>query len=459
MKKIIALIGVAAVALTPAWSAAPKKGKAAHRARTEHRAPDWKIRKECKENPLKTGGIYYAYPVTRDSLAPVPAGFKPVYISHYGRHGSRWVTRGWLNDSTLAELDRQHAAGNLTPAGEAVRAIVARSAESVKGHLGELTRLGQQQHRGIAERMMNRFPELFAGDARVICRSSTNPRVIMSMVAFIDRMNEKNQKLRIERHASPKDMNFIAFHSADAKNLYVSPEHPFYARAAHICDSLYKGDRTAPKLFNDTARVPNRGKFMKNLYDIAVSLQGMPDVKGDMLQYFDPADGYDFYLAENYQDYVRQSNSVEGKSQGPASAQNLLSDILYRADQFAAGKRAAVDLRFGHDIFLMRVLALMQVVGADATVYGPEEAMAQWQSYNVSPMGANLQIILFRNDAGETIATVRLNERPVQVRDVANYPAPGYYRWDDLRNKWIGILQAASPRGRIDADGDSPVNN
>ena len=41
--------------------------------------------------PEQSGGIYYAYPYTTDSLAPVPAGFKPVYMSHYGRHGSRWA--------------------------------------------------------------------------------------------------------------------------------------------------------------------------------------------------------------------------------------------------------------------------------------------------------------------------------------------------------------------------------
>ena len=39
----------------------------------------------------KWGGVYYAYPVTQTQLAEAPEGYEPFYISHYGRHGSRWL--------------------------------------------------------------------------------------------------------------------------------------------------------------------------------------------------------------------------------------------------------------------------------------------------------------------------------------------------------------------------------
>ena len=39
------------------------------------------------------GGIYYAYPnVDVKEMRQTPSGYKPFYISHYGRHGSRWMT-------------------------------------------------------------------------------------------------------------------------------------------------------------------------------------------------------------------------------------------------------------------------------------------------------------------------------------------------------------------------------
>ena len=77
---------------------------------------------------------------------------------------------------------------------------------------------------------------------------------------------------------------------------------------------------------------------------------------------------------------------------------------------------------------------------AKAETRGIDAASRVWQSYNITPMAANLQLIVFRNAAGEEIATVRLNERPQTVGELPEY-APGYYRWADLRNFWEGKLR------------------
>ena len=39
----------------------------------------------------KAGGVYYAYPVTTVEQTETPKGYEPFYISHYGRHGSRYL--------------------------------------------------------------------------------------------------------------------------------------------------------------------------------------------------------------------------------------------------------------------------------------------------------------------------------------------------------------------------------
>ena len=41
----------------------------------------------------KYGGVYYAYQAPKVKYTPVPKGYKPFYISHYGRHGSRWMPK------------------------------------------------------------------------------------------------------------------------------------------------------------------------------------------------------------------------------------------------------------------------------------------------------------------------------------------------------------------------------
>ena len=50
-------------------------------------------------------------------------------------------------------------------------------------------------------------------------------------------------------------------------------------------------------------------------------------------------------------------------------------------------------------------------------------------------MGANLQMPFFRNERGEIITGLRLNERPVAVVGLEPF-APGYYRWEDLKTYW-----------------------
>ena len=39
----------------------------------------------------KAGGVYYAYPVSTVEQTPAPKGYEPFYVSHYGRHGSRYL--------------------------------------------------------------------------------------------------------------------------------------------------------------------------------------------------------------------------------------------------------------------------------------------------------------------------------------------------------------------------------
>lgn len=45
---------------------------------------------EFAAHPERSAGIYRSYEYLPGPAAPVPAGYEPFYISHYGRHGSRY---------------------------------------------------------------------------------------------------------------------------------------------------------------------------------------------------------------------------------------------------------------------------------------------------------------------------------------------------------------------------------
>lgn len=48
------------------------------------------VREQIAAVPERAGGIYHSYEYRPAAAAPVPDGYTPFYISHYGRHGSRW---------------------------------------------------------------------------------------------------------------------------------------------------------------------------------------------------------------------------------------------------------------------------------------------------------------------------------------------------------------------------------
>ena len=49
-------------------------------------------REEIAADPARAAGLHYAYPGPQSVQTPAPKGYKAFYISHFGRHGSRWHT-------------------------------------------------------------------------------------------------------------------------------------------------------------------------------------------------------------------------------------------------------------------------------------------------------------------------------------------------------------------------------
>lgn len=74
----------------------------------------------------RLGGIYYAYPVPENNLfAAAPQGYELVYLSHYGRHGSRWMTSDKRYEWLWQQFEDEKL---LTRRGRSVRSRLKRSA-------------------------------------------------------------------------------------------------------------------------------------------------------------------------------------------------------------------------------------------------------------------------------------------------------------------------------------------
>lgn len=391
---------------------------------------------EIAARPEKAGGIYYAYDVEKDSLPPVPEGYRPAYISHYGRHGSRWPVNRKIYKTAGDFFQEQQLAENLTPEGKDVWKKMTRCAGNAHGHLGELTDMGRRQHRAIAERLSRRFPELFT-DGRVVARSSVEPRCIMSMMAFCDQLEENDPRLRISKHASPGDMDFIHHNTPEAR-LNTGEDAPWMWEFSAYRDSVSLCPGTAARLFKKVPDCDSLPVFMRSLYDVAISVQDIDSLDADIISVFDSTELAALWKASNYMQYASCGRSPESLSSGPESVKPLLREMVDRADEMLASGEVTADLRFGHDTDLLRLVSLIDADGRGVELEDAETAAENWRNFEISPMGGNFQLLFYRNGEGNVVVSARLNEAPVRISDVPE-AYPGFYDWEILKN-YFGSL-------------------
>lgn len=395
------------------------------------------IKKELSLCPEKTGGIYYAYhaPDSGAGQAAVPRGYTPFYVSHYGRHGSRHLTADSRYMFLLGVFDSLHAQAWLTPLGEDVRLRLHRVWREAEGRGGSLTAVGERQHRGIAERMAARCPQIFrSGAVSLSAVSSTVPRCIMSMAAFCERLKEINSALVIRREASQRTMDYVAWTSPAAKALEADTAAWKAAWSADR-ESSIRPSRLVASLTTRSMPADSARYFMEEMYALASDMQDIEMTnKPSFYDLFTAEELYVLWRSANWRMYVCNANAPAGRGAGPRSAARLLSDIIQRADSAIASGGVTADLRFGHDTSLIRLLALMKAGQSGTSQTDPALFPAAWQGYNVSPMAANLQITFYRDEKGGVAVRLMLNEKDVQL-PLKSLTGP-FYKWSDVRRLW-----------------------
>ena len=126
-------------------------------------------------------GNYCNYPKPTGHVTPAPEGYEPFYVSHYGRHGARYMTDDKAYKYTISKMDTAQTRGWLTDYGQEVLVRLKLAAADAHHRAGDLTQLGGRQHRAIAHRLVRNYPELLMQPVHVKANSSTVRRCMLSM--------------------------------------------------------------------------------------------------------------------------------------------------------------------------------------------------------------------------------------------------------------------------------------
>ena len=401
----------------------------------------------------QAGSQYLAYPrpaYGMPKLTKAPKGYVPFHIEHYGRHGSRWLLKDEKYDRPVEYLEKADRYGKLTPRGsqllEQLRTIQAAS----KGRVGELTPLGHRQHRDIARRMTENFPEIFVPGTHVDAKSTVIIRCILSMANEIAELQRICPELVITCDASRTTQKILAYNSTDtvAKNLAKDAEHYVDEYAERHNDH----SAFLSKVFNDTQFVADSldgKKVFEAVFDIAVNTQSHDD-QPDLYDLFTAEELHNEWLVNNADWYVSAGNTSLTKNRVPYNQRVLLRNIIESADTAMVSPRLSANLRFGHESIVLPLTILMELNNSAVDLTDLEAVVSQWRNYEIFPMGSNIQIVFYRPakkaayTPDEVLVKVMLNEEEVTLPLT---PVSGpYYRWSDLRARYMDKLDSFSTR-------------
>ncbi len=405
-------------------------------------------REAFKEDIRRSANNYQAYP-DKDlpKLTPAPEGYKPFFINHYGRHGSRWLISPKDYTVPVEQLTKGERNGKLTKRGKEVLAACRTMLEASHQRLGELSDIGAEQHQRIAKRMFENFPEVWAGDAPVDARSTVVIRCILSMLNETDMLKSLNPNLRITTDASEHDMYYMNYTDTVA----IAAQKAARPLVNAYKDLLFPPKTLEKRLGKITSRLFNDSKFVRDSIDSFNFVNRLFDVVSNMQSHhafenidlytgvFTVDDATDLWCYNNARWYIYSGNTPINNHTGARAHRHLLQNFVEAADVAIASGRNSATLRFGHESVVLPMVCLMGLNGMDYETTQLETLADHWRSYEVFPMAANIQIIYYLSLIHISILVkILLNEREATL-PIATDCAP-YYHWTDVRQHFLSRI-------------------
>ena len=402
-----------------------------------------------KENINRFAGSLYEYEAPTEPHTPVPKGFKPVYLTHFGRHGSRFLDNASNYDRPYNILKEAADSGKLTAFGKDVLRRVEIIRSEADQRAGDLTPKGMQQHRDIARRMVENYPELFTNDKTIVARSTTSHRVLVSEYSALMQILRMRPKINIDYDSSNHDEPWMYTEdravSAHKRKINAAVQE-FNQRHTHP-------ERLMNALFNDTAFIRHyQGRDMSStlyssLYELASNVQSS-DPGVDLYDVFTYDEWYDLFLINNMRWYSQGGFTPLTDNVVPYGHCVTLQNFIDMAEDALSGNRVSVTLRYGHEVTLMSFFSLLELNGTGYSTDDLESVADHWVAYDVAHMGGNVQWVFFRDRKGRVIVKFLLNEEEATLpesvpffKDDKGREVSPYYNWDDVKDFYLSKIR------------------
>jgi hypothetical protein len=391
------------------------------------------VQAEVMADSLKAYGNDYPYPYETPALTPAPKGYKAFYVSHYGRHGSRYFWGPFLYPAVDSILTEAHTKGILKPAGEKFYAKYKEIYPELENGWGELTPLGYEQHARIAKTMYKNFPTVFKKGGHVSAVSSLSTRCIISMAGFCQSLASCNDKLDIYQRSSRETLNAVVPDDRQNpyKRDYPKPEFPME-------DSVLYGDAQQSRqnvfvdeFFTDVTRMsksPEQINSMLYMFFTTLPCINYVGIMGNPLSTEELYESWERGNRGSYKHYWTERYMVIP----------IVEDILEKAEDVIEGRSEDIaSLRFGHDSYLGPLTVLLGLDGADKVPANPEDIQKVYQNYRTG-MAGNIQLVFYKSKKSPEILV-----KALLCGEEVTLPLPSemhpYYKWSDFKAHFSAV--------------------
>lgn len=393
------------------------------------------IRERVGASRMLAAGLDRTYDTTAKSLTPAPKGYKATYISHYGRHGSRYAYTPKTYVIPMDLLREGAAAGNLTEYGQNLLAQMEAFWKEGQYKVGDLTPAGWKQHKWIAANMVRSFPDAFKAGSRVNAASSESTRSIISMASCCASISREAPKAEVCAHTGTMDIQATRPNMGRNPFAYTGPSMAFpYAESseAFFLRKFPQYQDVLGRLFKDPSVCLGDRKAYDVFFYLYMLVAGMNSIPPEERLDLDPLlTDEEFAILWETDNYERFREYYPYQT----TCSSIVDDIMAKADARLASGSTGADLRFGHDHVMMSLLMIMNINGAGIVPASADE-LAYYFRTTDSPMATNLQFVFYtpkcKKRGGATLVKLLLNGEEAVLGNLKPFDGP-YYEWPAVK--------------------------
>ena len=375
------------------------------------------------------------YDMSPRKATRAPKGYEPVFIEHYGRHGSRYAYTARTYSIPLRTLKKGAEEGNLTTRGQKLLSELDAFWQKGQYKVGELTPLGWEQQAWIGRNMVRSFSPAFGKGSVVDACSSASVRSIMSMSSCCATISREAPESEVYEHQGVLDIQATRPNMGENPFRYTGPAgfFPYPETTEEYFMRKMPGYRSAlERLFKDADSAMegiHPYTFFHYFYMLVAGMQSIPEEERIETEGLLTDEEFaTMWEVDNYESFKRYHPYK-------TSCSSIVDDIIAKADgRLESGKRGA-DLRFGHDHVLLTLDMIMDIEGSGYVPASADDLPCSFRNY-LCPKASNIQFVFYRpkhGRKGETLVKLLLNGEEARLGNLEAFDGP-YYEWPSVKD-------------------------